>query len=211
MNSKRVPEAVIRRLPRYYTKLCELEKQGVIRISSMQLSQKMGLNASQIRQDLNYFGGFGQQGYGYIVENLRTNLAEILGLFQNRTMVIAGCGNIGSALANYGDFVKSGFTIIKMFDKDEKLIGKEIDGIKIENIDKLGDFLKSNKVDIGIVAVPEDVAQEVANVFIQNGVKGIWNFAPVDIAADDVVIEDVKLNDSLFALNYKMINEIYDY
>lgn len=211
MISRRVPEAVIRRLPKYYAKLCELEAQGVIRISSMQLSQKMGLNASQIRQDLNYFGGFGQQGYGYIVESLRTNLAEILGLFQNRTMVIVGCGNIGTALANYTDFNKCGFTIIRMFDKDKSIVGREIGGVKVEDIEMLGGFLNKNKVDIGIIAVPEEFAKEVAEVFIHNGVKGIWNFAPADISANDVVIEDVRLNDSLYALNYKMINEIYDY
>ncbi len=210
MISRRVPEAVIRRLPKYYAKLCELEAQGVIRISSMQLSQKMGLNASQIRQDLNYFGGFGQQGYGYIVENLRENLGDILGLFKSRTMVIVGCGNIGCALANYSDFARCGFSIIKMFDKNKNLVGEKIGDIQVEDIDFLGEFLSKNKVDIGVIAVPKQCAQSIADIFIQKGVKGIWNFAPVDIEAKDTVIEDVRLNDSLFALNYKMINEIYD-
>lgn len=211
MINRRVPEAVIRRLPKYYAKLCELDKQGVIRISSMQLSQKMGLNASQIRQDLNCFGGFGQQGYGYMVENLKTNLAEILGLFSEHNMVIAGCGNIGNALAHHGPFAKAGFHIIGMFDSDTSHIGTEINGIPVMDISEMEDFIKSNNIDIGIIAVPGEAAQIIADVFTRNGVKGIWNFAPVDIEADNVVIEDVRLNDSLYALNYKMINEIYDY
>lgn len=211
MLSRRVPEAVIRRLPRYYSKLSELEAQGVVRISSMQLSQKMGLNASQIRQDLNFFGGFGQQGYGYMVENLRSNLSEILGLFQSKTMVIVGCGNIGMALAAYQGFKETGFNIVKIFDKNPEIIGQTISGLCVEDVEKLGEYLAGNKVDIGVLAVPGMYAQEVANVFIENGVKGIWNFAPVDIEAENVVIEDVRLNDSLYALNYKMINEIYDY
>lgn len=211
MMDRRVPEAVIRRLPKYYAKLSELESQGVIRISSMQFSQKIGFNASQIRQDLNYFGGFGQQGYGYIVQNLRENLGEILGLYSGKSMVIVGCGNIGTALANYNDFAQRGFHIIRMFDKDKTLIGNSINNIPIDDIDSLEEFLESNHVDIGIIAVPKKYAQDVADVFIQKGIKGIWNFAPVDITANNVVVEDVRLNDSLFALNYKMINEIYDY
>lgn len=211
MISRRVPEAVIRRLPKYYSKLCELEDQGVIRISSMQLSQKMGLNASQIRQDLNYFGGFGQQGYGYMVDSLKSNLANILGLFDNRKMVIVGCGNIGSALVNYNAFASSGFCIVSIFDIDEKIIGTQINGIPVSDINQLEVFLQNNKVDIGVISVPGEMAQKVADIFTKNGVKGIWNFAPVDIEAADAAIEDVRLNDSLYVLNYKIINEIHDY
>lgn len=208
--NRRVPEAVIRRLPRYYAKLGELETQGVIRISSMQLSQKIGFNASQIRQDLNYFGGFGQQGYGYMVDSLRENIGEILGLYIGKKMVVIGCGNIGAALAKYNNFVKYGFEIVRMFDKDSELEGKSINGIPIQDIDSLSDFLESNQIDIGIIAVPAGQAQKIADILVANNIKGIWNFAPVDIIAQDVVIEDVRLSDSLFALNYKILNEIYD-
>ena len=211
MISKRVPEAVIRRLPKYYAKLCELDSQGVIRISSMQLSQKMGLNASQIRQDLSYFGGFGQQGYGYMVENLKDNLAKILGLFADCTMIIVGCGHIGSALANYNAFADTGFKIVGMFDSDKNRIGTEINGIPVMDVVTVDDFLKNTKVDIGVISVPAETAQNIADVFVRNGIKGIWNFAPIDIQAYNVAIEDVRLNDSLYALSYKMINEIYDF
>ncbi|MBQ9625083.1 MAG: redox-sensing transcriptional repressor Rex [Clostridia bacterium] len=211
MTNRRIPEAVIRRLPKYYTKLCELEAEGITKISSMQLSKKMDLNASQIRQDLNSLGNFGQQGYGYMVDSLKENLAQILGLFQNRTMVVVGSGNIGAALAHYSDFETNGFKIVRMFEKEEKFVGKSIRGIKIESVDILEDFLTKHKVDIGVIAVPANAAQEIADIFTRNGIKAIWNFAPVDIVAHNVVIEDVRLNDSLFVLNYKFMNEIYDY
>ena len=210
MINKRVPEAVIRRLPKYYIKLCELESQGVIRISSLQLSQQMGLNASQIRQDLNYFGGFGQQGYGYMVDNLRKNLGEILGLHEETQMVIVGCGHIGLGLARYEGFHNRGFKIVKMFDTNEKIIGTTINGIEICDVHTLKDFLEKESIDIGVIAVPKSKAQKIADIFIECNVKGIWNFAPCDISAPNAVVEDVRLDNSLLALKYKIINEIYD-
>lgn len=210
MTNRRVPEVVIRRLPKYYSKLLELEQEGVVRISSLQLSQQMGLNASQIRQDLNYFGGFGQQGYGYMVESLKSSIAEILGLFEGKNMVIVGCGNIGTALARYSDFRKSGFNVMMMFDCNPELWGTDIEGIQIAGVDKLEPFCQSLHIDIGVICTPKDQAQQIADIFVRCGVDGIWNFAPVDIRAEDTVVEDVRLSDSLYVLNYKIDNHVLD-
>jgi len=204
----RVSEAVIRRLPKYYRYLKDMEKNGIQRISSRELSDKMGLTASQIRQDFNCFGGFGQQGYGYNVSELCNEIRKILGLHKNYNVIIAGAGNLGQALANYVGFEREGFHIKAMFDVNPRLIGMSIRGIQILDIDAMKDFIIKNDVHVGIVCVPKDKAQEVTDQMVECGIKSIWNFAPVDVETpDDVAVENVHLSDTLYTLAYKM-NEI---
>jgi len=204
----RVSEAVIRRLPKYYRYLKDMEKSGVERISSRELSDKMGLTASQIRQDFNCFGGFGQQGYGYNVSELCNEIKKILGLHKNYNVVIAGAGNLGQALANYVGFEREGFYIKAIFDVNPRLIGMSIRGIQILDIDHMKDFIVNNNIHIGIVCVPKDKAQEVTDQMIECGIKSIWNFAPIDVETPaDVAVENVHLSDTLYTLVYKM-NEI---
>ena len=204
----KVSEAVIRRLPKYYRHLKDMEKNGVQRISSRELSDKMGLTASQIRQDFNCFGGFGQQGYGYNVSELCNEIRKILGLHKNYNVIIAGAGNLGQALANYIGFEREGFYIKAIFDVNPRLIGMSIRGIQIMDIDAMKDFITNNDIQVGVVCVPKDKAQEVTNQMVESGIKSIWNFAPIDVETpDDVAVENVHLSDTLYTLVYKM-NEI---
>ncbi|NLN42006.1 MAG: redox-sensing transcriptional repressor Rex [Clostridiales bacterium] len=204
----KVSEAVIRRLPKYYRYLKDMEKNGVQRISSRELSDKMGLTASQIRQDFNCFGGFGQQGYGYNVSELCNEIRKILGLHKNYNVIIAGAGNLGQALANYIGFEREGFYIKAIFDVNPRLIGMSIRGIQIMDIDAMKDFITNNDIQVGVVCVPKDKAQEVTNQMVESGIKSIWNFAPIDVETpDDVAVENVHLSDTLYTLVYKM-NEI---
>lgn len=210
MNERRIPEVVIRRLPKYLRRLQELEEEGVLRVSSLQLSHQMGLNASQIRQDLNLFGGFGQQGYGYLVTNLKESIADILGLEQGKKMIIIGAGNMGISLASYKGFIKKGFNIVKMFDVNPNIIGKSYRGIEVLAMEKLKDYCMENAIDVGIITTPKEHAQGVADILMEAKVKGIWNFSPADINAKDIIVEDVRLSDSLYVLNYKMNNNYID-
>ena len=206
---RKVSIAVIKRLPRYYRYLGDLLDNGIIRISSNDLSKRMNITASQIRQDLNKFGCFGQQGYGYNVELLYEEIKKILGLDKVYNLIIIGGGNIGQALANYSNFQKRGFNFIGIFDKNPRLIGINIRGLEIMDIAKLDGFLKSNKVDIAVLSLPKTNAELVAPVLIENGIKGIWNFSHVDLETpDDVIVENVHLTDSLMTLSYKL-NDIY--
>ncbi|WP_353093039.1 redox-sensing transcriptional repressor Rex [Tissierella praeacuta] len=199
----KVSITVIRRLPKYYRYLGELLNKGINRISSQELSNMTGFTASQIRQDLNNFGGFGQQGYGYNVEELHGQLAKILGLETIYKAVIAGAGNLGQAIANYKGFEDAGFKVLSLFDKNPKLIGLKIRDIEIRDVDTMIDFIKENNVDIGIITSPKDNAQEIADAFIKAGVKGIWNFAPTDLnVPEEMIVENVRLNESLFTLSY---------
>jgi len=199
--------AVVRRLPKYHRYLFELLQNDVQRISSKEFSQRIGFTASQIRQDLNCFGDFGQQGYGYNVKELYDSISKIIGLDKTYNMVIVGAGNIGQAVANYTKFEKMGFHLIGMFDKNPKLIGMKIRDIEIQDVDELGDFLKKNSTDIGVICIPKSQAQSVADVFAEGGVKGIWNFAPTDLVVpDNIMVENVHLSDSLYTLSY-MLNE----
>ena len=199
----KVSITVIRRLPKYYRYLGELIDKGINRISSQELSKMTGFTASQIRQDLNNFGGFGQQGYGYNVEELYGELGKILGLDTIYKAVIAGAGNLGQAIANYKGFEDAGFKVLSLFDKNPKLIGLKIREIEIQDVDHMVDFIKENNVDIGIITTPKAYAQDVADIFIKAEVKGIWNFAPTDLnVPDDIIVENVRLNESLFALSY---------
>ena len=209
MDAKEISKAVIKRLPRYYRYLGELMEEKVERISSNDLSKKMHVTASQIRQDLNNFGGFGQQGYGYNVEYLYTEIGKILGLDTIHPMIILGAGNLGQALANYGDFEKRGFRLVAIFDINPVLEGISVRGIEIRMINSLPEFIRENQVEIAILTLPKNKAKEMAKVLIDNGIKAIWNFAHTDLVVpDDVVVENVHLGDSLMILNYEIASRM---
>lgn len=203
----RVSITVIRRLPKYYRYLTDLLNKGVTRISSQELSNMTGFTASQIRQDLNNFGGFGQQGYGYNVEDLKNQLGKILGLDKIYKTVIAGAGNLGQAIANYKGFQDAGFKVLALFDRNPRVIGLRIRDIEIKDVEQMESFIKENGVEIGIITVPKYSAQEIADIYVRSGIKGIWNFAPADIRVpDEIIVENVHLSESLFALSYFMNN-----
>jgi redox-sensing transcriptional repressor len=206
MDKKRdISMAVIKRLPKYYRHLAELLRNDVDRISSKELSDKIGFTASQIRQDFNCFGGFGQQGYGYNVKELYNEIGKILGTDKEYNTIIVGAGNIGQAIANYSRFEKVGFNLKGIFDTNPKLIGVRIKDIEIEDVDNIDVFLSKNSVDIGIICVPANTAQKIADLFVSNGIKGIWNFAPVDLdVPEDVSVENVHLLESMLTLVYLM-------
>lgn len=205
-SNKKVSIAVIKRLPRYYRYLSDLLKMDISRISSRELSHRMGITASQIRQDLNCFGGFGQQGYGYNVESLFAEITNILGVNSNFQTVIIGAGNMGQALANYENFEKRGYKLIRIFDINPELIGKKIRNVEISHMDELDDFVKNNRVDIAILTVPYNHIPEVAEKVASLGIKGLWNFSAMDLKLpyDDIIIENVHLSDSLMVLGYKL-------
>ncbi|MEL7649103.1 MAG: redox-sensing transcriptional repressor Rex [Sedimentibacter sp.] len=199
----RISPAVIRRLPKYYRYLGELNKMGVNKTSSRELSEMTGFSASQIRQDLNNFGGFGQQGFGYDVENLRNEIAKILGLDKKYKIIIVGAGNIGQAIANYTGFYEADYEVVALFDKNPKLIGLSIRNAMIMDSDDLEGFLGREKIDIAVICTPKSVSQQVADQVVRCGIKAIWNFAPKDLKMpDDVHVENVHLNESLFSLTY---------
>ncbi len=206
-STNKISNAVIKRLPRYRRYLKELSKKGVEKISSKELSNLIGYTASQIRQDLNNFGGFGQQGYGYSVDGLYNEISTILGLDQEYKMVIVGAGNLGQAIAKYTRFYKSGFKICGIFDIDKKLIGTELNGIEISDYEGLVEFTEENQIDIGIICVSKHSAQEVADKLSFAGVRGIWNFAPIDLEVPNrIAVENVHLSDSIHSLAYHMNN-----
>ncbi|HBB28110.1 MAG TPA: redox-sensing transcriptional repressor Rex [Clostridiales bacterium] len=200
---KKISTAVIRRLPKYYRYLKELLRKGIYKTSSKELSQMTGFSASQIRQDLNNFGGFGQQGFGYDVYNLSSEIGKIIGADKNYKIIIVGAGNIGQAIANYTGFYENGYDVVAIFDKNPKLIGLSLRNVTIQDIDEIDTFLSQNYVDLGVICTPKNAAQATADSMVQNGIKGIWNFAPTDIRVpDDVALENVHLNESLFSLTY---------
>ncbi len=206
---KRVPEVVIRRLPRYYRYLSDLHKSGKTRISSNALSEKMGVTASQIRQDFNYFGGFGQQGYGYNVKYLLNEIEGIFGLENGYKAIIVGAGHLGHALANYQGIKNRGFEIVGMFDVDEAKIGKEINGIKIMDMKDVKDFIAEKDVDIAMLTLPKSVIEDVADSLVEYGIKGLWNFAYVELKTKKPVpVENVHLTDSLMTLAFKIEQKI---
>ena len=208
MQNRGISQAVIRRLPRYYRYLGELIEQGVERISSNELSKRMKVTASQIRQDLNNFGGFGQQGYGYNVKYLYTEIGKILGLDRCHNFIIIGAGNLGQALANYASFERSGFILKSLFDVNPRLEGVTIRGIPVRMVDELEDFLKNNDIEIAALTLPKSKAIEVADILVDNGVKGIWNFAHTDLSLPkDVVVENVHLSDTLMKLSYNLCQQ----
>lgn len=207
MQEKEISQAVIRRMPRYYRYLGELLEDGVERISSNDLSKRMNVTASQIRQDLNNFGGFGQQGYGYNVKFLYEEIGKILGLNQKHNIIVIGAGNLGQALANYVKFEKLGFVITALFDVNPALEGVTVRGIKIHMLDELEDYCKDHVVDIAALTMPKDKADAIANRLVNLGIQAIWNFAHVDLDLidKDVVVENVHLSDSLMQLSYNIV------
>jgi redox-sensing transcriptional repressor len=195
--------AVIKRLPKYHRYLRELLDKDVKRISSKELSEIIGFTASQIRQDLNNFGGFGQQGYGYNVEDLYKEIGKILGLTRTYKTVIIGAGNLGQALANYASFGRYGFELVGIFDKNPKMVGLEINGVEVSDVEVMSEFLAKNKIDIAYICTNRTGAQQVADVLVAADVKAIWNFAPVDLKVDsDIRVENVHLIDDLLTLSY---------
>ena len=205
VEGKGISQAVIRRLPRYYRYLGELLEDGVERISSNDLSKRMKVTASQIRQDLNNFGGFGQQGYGYNVHYLYTEIGKILGLDIVHPMIILGAGNLGQALANYVDFEKRGFKLVGIFDVNPVLEGIAVRGLEIQMLSELPFFLRENNVEIAILTLPKNKAKEMADILVENGIKAIWNFAHLDLETpDDVIVENVHLSESLMTLSYNL-------
>ena len=207
MQEKEISQAVIRRMPRYYRYLGELLEDGVERISSNDLSKRMNVTASQIRQDLNNFGGFGQQGYGYNVKFLYEEIGKILGLNQKHNIIVIGAGNLGQALANYVKFEKLGFVITALFDVNPALEGVTVRGIKIHMLDELDDYCKDHVVDIAALTMPKEKADAIANRLVNLGIQAIWNFANVDLDLidKDVVVENVHLSDSLMQLSYNIV------
>lgn len=204
MKRVKVSNNVIRRMPRYLRMLDELLENGVNRVSSFQLSQLLGLTASQIRQDFSCFGEFGQQGYGYIVSALREQIASILGADRGYSAILIGVGNIGRALMDNFCFSSWGFSLSAAFDVDPRLIGSSINGVPVLSMDELESYLKAETVDMVVLAVPKDVAIPVTNVLTANGVEAIWNFTNVDITAPNssVIVENVHFSDSLLSLSY---------
>ena len=202
--TEKVPEAVIRRLPKYYRYLEELCRMEEVRVSSSKMSRDLGLNASQIRRDLNCFGGFGQQGYGYSVAKLKGEIARILGLDKTYQMIVVGAGNIGQALVRYTKFSQKGYHPVGMFDVSPALVGTQVGDVLIRHTDELLDFMQGRQVEIGIICTPKSAAQKTADLLARAGVRGIWNFAPVDVQVEQgVAVENVHLNDGLYVLTYR--------
>ena len=203
MAEKNISMAVIRRLPKYHRYLGDLLDKDVQRISSKELSDIIGFTASQIRQDLNNFGGFGQQGYGYNVEALHKEIGNILGLNKIYKSVLIGAGNLGQAIANYAGFRKSGFEIKALFDANPRMIGLKIKDFEVLDSENLESFVKENDIDIAILCIPKNGAQDIVDRLVKVGVKGIWNFAPIDLeVTKGVIVENVNLTERLFTLSY---------
>lgn len=203
--AKEISQAVITRLPRYYRYLGDLKDAGVERVSSQELSRIMRVTASQIRQDFNHFGGFGQQGYGYNVDYLYIEIGKILGLHKSHNLILIGAGNLGQALANYMNFEKRGFIITGIFDINPDLIGKTVRNIPIQPMENMQGFIKENDVDIAVLTIPKTGAVKVAEQLVEYGIRGIWNFAHVDLEVpEDVLVENVHLSDSLMKLSYQI-------
>lgn len=205
MEQKEISQAVIGRLPRYFRYLGDLKDEGVERISSQELSTLMQVTASQIRQDFNNFGGFGQQGYGYNVEYLYDEISKILGLNQTHHLIIIGAGNLGQAIGNYMNFERRGFILKGMFDSNPALEGKQVRGIAVEPMEKIEEFVKANNIDIAVLTIPKASAVSVAEELVKYGIKAIWNFAHVDLnVPEGIQVENVHLSDSLMKLSYNI-------
>ncbi len=204
--NKNISKSVIRRLPRYYRFLGELLNEGVEKISSRELSERMRLTASQIRQDLNCFGGFGQQGYGYNVAELRGQIGAILHLDDKRTVILIGAGNLGRAVALHIDFTRYGYELTGVFDRDETLTGESIAGVRIRSTDELRGFCGERRPNMAILCIPRDGAEDVVKTLIGCGVTAFWNFSHYDIHAEypNAAVENVHLTDSLMTLSYLM-------
>lgn len=200
--------SVVKRLPRYYRFLGDIKSNGVVRISSGELSKRMGFTASQIRQDLNCFGGFGQQGYGYNVEQLHSEIGKILGVDSKLRTILIGAGNLGRAVASHMSFEERGFNLIGIFDKNEALAGQMVRNIPIRQISGMFDFCRDNSPAVAVLCIPSDNAKEIVDELVKLGVKGFWNFTHYDILSEhkNVAVENVHLSDSLMTLSYHVNN-----
>lgn len=200
-----ISAAVIKRLPRYYRYLGELMEAGTERISSNELSKLMNVTASQIRQDLNNFGGFGQQGYGYNVEYLYNEIGRLLGVDRRHNIIVVGSGHLGQAIANYTNFERRGFIVKGMFDNNPDVIGREIRGIRVMGIEEMEKFIRINKIEIAALTLPKQQAAEIAERLVEYGIRGFWNFAHIDLKLPkDIVVENVHLSESLMRLSYNL-------
>lgn len=208
MPKSNISTPVIRRLPRYYRFLGELKTQGITRISSGELSRRMGLTASQVRQDFNCFGEFGQQGYGYNVELLQSEIGDILGLNRLRNAILIGVGNLGKAVAQHIRFNSFGFQLIGLFEERESLIGQMVKNIPIRSVKDLDEFCRENHPELAVLCIPKEGAQSITEQLIKLGIKGFWNFSHYDITLNypDVQVENVHFSDSLMTLSYKLNN-----
>ncbi len=205
MENKEISQAVIGRLPRYFRYLGELKDEGIERISSQELSDIMKVTASQIRQDFNNFGGFGQQGYGYKVEYLYEEIGKILGLDRTHNLIIIGAGNLGQALANYMNFERRGFLFRGIFDNNPALYGKRIREMEVKPMEEMESFVRENHIDIAVLTIPKTGARAVAERLVDNGIRGIWNFAHIDLnVPGEIQVENVHLSDSLMKLAYNI-------
>ncbi|MEG1886600.1 MAG: redox-sensing transcriptional repressor Rex [Oscillospiraceae bacterium] len=204
--SSGISTSVIKRLPRYYRFLGDLKLEGMVRISSRELSERMGLTASQIRQDLNCFGGFGQQGYGYNIEQLRNEIGAILGLDKQKKAILIGVGNMGRAIANHMKFETKGFQLIGLFDKKPALTGQMVNGIPIHHTDDIDDFCRENLPTVAILCIPKVNTLDIATQLVKLGVRGFWNFSHYDLTMDfpNITVENVHLGDSLMTLCYNV-------
>lgn len=209
MRSNVISDSVIKRLPRYYRFLGELKSAGLTRISSRELSERMGLTASQIRQDLNCFGGFGQQGYGYNIELLQTEIGHILGLDKPKTAILIGIGNLGRAITMHINFESKGFKLIGLFDSKESLVGQVIKDLPIRNTATIDEFCRENLPDAAILCIPKNAAMSIADQLVGLGIKGFWNFSHYDLALKypGIKVENVHFGDSLMTLSYRFHNE----
>ena len=205
-----ISNSVIRRLPRYYRFLGELEDQQISKISSRELSERMHLTASQIRQDLNCFGGFGQQGYGYNVSELRKEIGRILGVDKHRKTILIGAGNLGTALAVHINFEKSGCSLIGIFDSNKKIVGNPLGKLTITDIDELEKFCRENKPEVAVLCIPKSVTKEIVDRLTELGVRSFWNFSHYDINVEhkNIIVENVHLGDSLLTLSYGVNNDL---
>ena len=205
MQEKNISQVVISRLPRYFRYLGDLKDEGVERISSGELSKRMNVTASHIRQDFNHFGGFGQQGYGYNVNYLYEEIGKILGLDKKHNLIIVGAGNLGQALANYMNFEKRGFFVKGIFDCKDDIIGMKVRGMEVMHTSKLSEFIKGNNIDIAVLTLPKQGATEIAKILVECNISGIWNFAHVDLdVPESIHVENVHLSDSLMKLSFKI-------
>ncbi len=208
MKKENISDAVIRRLPRYYRQLNSLHNSGVVRISSHSLGQEMNITASQIRQDFSCFGEFGQQGYGYNVEELRAEIGHILGVDKNHHLVMIGAGNLGHALLQNFPFSQTGFTVDAAFDVDPTLVGTSINGVPVRSMNELDAFIRSHPVDVVSLTIPQHVAQEMADRLIALGIRGFWNFTNIELSSTDPMVqfENIHFADSLLTLSYRIAN-----
>ena len=207
--STNISTSVIKRLPRYYRFLGELKAAGMTRISSRELSERMGLTASQIRQDLNCFGGFGQQGYGYNIEFLQLEIARILGIDKPKSAILIGMGNLGRAVTMHINFESKGFNLIGLFDSKESLVGQVVKNLPIRSTSSLDEFCRENLPEVAILCIPKNAAKSISEQLVKLGIKGFWNFSHYDLALqhDDITVENMHFGDSLMTLSYRLTNE----